>query len=112
MSVSIQIMRNQRGDDEAHLAGCQHVARLRRYQDRRMAGWGGDTFTGETLALAIREADTDMAAGFGQRVYEPDPSDQPWTISVMTAPCLRTAMTAARLRFDPDTGEAVAKETN
>lgn len=99
---SISIMRNERGDDEAHVTGCQHVARLRRYQER--GGWG--TFTGDTLRDAIREADEDMAAAFGQRVYEPNPSDQPWTVSVMTAPCLRAAMKSESLRFDPETGEA------
>jgi hypothetical protein len=85
------------------------LARLRPYQDPHAAGWGGSKFSGETLAAAIREADSDMAGAFGQKVYQPDPSDQPWTIAVMTAPCLRDAMKAAGLVFDPETGEA--KET-
>lgn len=106
---SLTIMRNARGDDEAHLTGCQHTARLRRYQDPYAAGWGGSTFRGETLPEAIRAADEDMAAAFGQKVYEPDPSDQPWTVSVMAAPCLRASLTRNGLRFDPDTGEAVAR---
>lgn len=109
MSATIQIMRNARGDDEAHRGGCGHLARLRRYQDPHAAGWGGDKFSGATLREAIREADADMAGAFGQKVYEPNPDDQPWTVSVMAAPCLREAMAAEGLDFDPTTGEAVQR---
>jgi hypothetical protein len=107
--TAIQIMRNQRGDDEAHAGGCGHIARLRPYQNPDMAGWGGSTFRGATLREAIREADADMAGAFGQKVYEPNPDDQPWTVSVMAAPCLRKAMAAEGLDFDQTTGEAVAR---
>jgi hypothetical protein len=107
MTAAISILRNQRGDDEAHMALCQHLSRLRRYQDPYAAGFAGMTHTADDLRAAIREADSDMAAAFGQTVYQPNPSDQPWTVSVMAAPCLRTAMQAAGLRFDTETGEAV-----
>lgn len=100
MSTSITIARNEHGDDEAHLSGCQHLTRRAWRASQR---W--QTFRGETLQDAIRAADDDMAANFGQAVYDPDPSDQPWTVAIMLAPCLRKAARAAGLRFDPETGE-------
>lgn len=106
MTASITIKRLHSGDDEVHLTGCKDLQQRGKFMADR--GWG--TFAGEDIVAAIRAADTDMAAAFGQEVYQPDPSDQPWTVNVMKqAPCFVSAL-PADLRFDANTGEPRFKE--
>lgn len=101
MTVSITIARNQRGDDEAHLTGCQHLTRKGLRPLPNAGGFAGSTHTGETLKLAIRAADTDMADAFGQEVYQSSPDDQAWTVAMMAAPCIRKLVPG----WDTETGE-------
>lgn len=97
LPAHITIARNEKGDDEVHRTGCADL-RQPRFRVHARQGWGD--FTGSTVEVAIMAADIDMAAAFGQEVYQPDPDDQPWTISALHhAPCF-----VAMLRHDKVTG--------
>lgn len=85
------------GDDETHRAGCADLKQRGKFQ--RGEGWG--TFSGRTLAEAIDAANADMAGAFGQKVYEPNLSDQPWTVDVIhRAPCFTAMLEEAGITFD------------
>lgn len=105
---------------DIHAHGCADVARTLKRGRSRTAHTdvdGVQTFEGETIIEAIVAADTDMAALFGQDVYEADPAETPWTVAnCQVLPCAAKLMkgliydgkSAPRLTGEAPKAEAVA----
>jgi hypothetical protein len=108
--VGITVMKNQRGDFEAHLTGCAHID----MKARRSGGEKPSKYTGATLVAAIVAADTDMADWFCEVPYtESSRQNGCWRITngIHHAPCFTKAVKAAGVTFEAHTGRPVAKES-
>lgn len=102
MTYEITLVRNERGDDEMHLAGCADVAKTHK---RSRDGYK-QTYKGETLVDAIVEADTDMADWFCETPYSEGARDNGcWTTKTQKwAPCFASMVKALKVQFDATTG--------
>lgn len=103
MTTSITRIVDKHGDFVLHVGGC---ADIKRAHSSRSQGDAPETYSAPTWVQAIRAADEDMAAWFGQEAYQANPPEQPWTVAgIAHAPCLRPVLRAAGIRFNPQTDE-------
>lgn len=102
--VTITLIRTHKGNgQELHVGGC---ADIKKSHDFYQYGKPVD-YSGETLLEAIKSADQDMAWWFGEEAYTQSSRDNGcWTtLTSDHAPCYRALVKAAKITFDPETGE-------
>lgn len=109
MTTKITLAKTRRGDLQLHVTGCGDLGHRSKY----FLEYGEEmpVFEGADLAAAITEADTDMAAWFGELPYtESSRENGCWssTNGVEHAPCLKAAIKSAGLVFEADGRPRVA----
>lgn len=104
MAVAITLIRDRKGDQVMHVAGCGDIKRAHRSSHPDEAPV---VYLEDSLIAAIRAADADMAGWFGEEPYTQKSRDAGcWTtLASEHAPCFVKALKADGISFDEVIGE-------